>query len=67
VVETWQIVGLIWVAGALALVLPGMRRRLAGQPALRWAALWLAALLGLMLAYELLLAVGIDLTPARRP
>ncbi len=64
--ETWQIVGLIWVAGALALLLPGMRARLAGQPALRWAALWLAALAALVLAYELLLAVGIDLTPARR-
>lgn len=64
--ETWQIAGLIWVAGALALVLPGTRRRLAGQPALRWAALWLAALLGLMLAYELLRMVGIDPTPARR-
>mgnify|MGYP001258128639 FL=1 len=64
--ETWQVVGLVWVAGALALLLPGFRARLAGQPALRWAVLWLAALAALMLAYELLLSVGIDLTPARR-
>lgn len=64
--ETWQVVGVIWAAGVLALLLPGFRARMAGQPALRWAVLWLAALLALMLAYELLLAVGIDLTPAGR-
>lgn len=64
--ETWQVVGLIWAAGALALLLPGFRARLAGRPALGWALLWFVALLALMLAYEFLLAIGIDLTVAGR-
>jgi hypothetical protein len=64
--QTWQIVALIWAAGALALVLPGLRSRAPGTPMLRWALIWLVALLGLMLAYEALLALGVDLTPARR-
>lgn len=64
--QTWQIVALIWAAGALALVLPGLRARAAGTPMLRWALIWVVALLGLMLAYEAMLAAGIDLTPVRR-
>lgn len=64
--QTWQIVALIWAAGALALVLPGLRARAAGTPMLRWALIWMVALLGLMLAYEAMRAAGIDLTPARR-
>lgn len=64
--QTWQIVALIWAAGALALVLPGLRTRAAGTPMLRWALIWVVALLGLMLAYEAMLAAGIDLTAARR-
>ncbi len=65
--ETWQIIGLIWAAGALALVLPGMGARLRqGQPVLRWGLIWLVAILSLVLAYEVLLALGLDVTPTRR-
>ncbi|MFN7000271.1 hypothetical protein [Elioraea tepidiphila] len=65
--ETWQVIGLIWAAGALALVLPGLGTRLRqGQPVLRWGLIWLVAILGLVLAYEVLLALGLDVTPARR-
>lgn len=65
--ETWQIIGLVWAAGALALVLPGLGARLRqGQPVLRWGLIWLVAILSLVLAYEVLLALGLDVTPARR-
>jgi len=65
--ETWQVIGLIWAAGALALVLPGLGARLSrGQPVMRWGLIWLVAILTLVLAYEVLVALGLDAAPARR-
>jgi hypothetical protein len=55
--EAWQVAGLVSVAGALALLLPGARRMLAsGAPVWRWALIWVVALAAAALAYELVLA-----------
>lgn len=65
--ETWQVVGLIWAAGALALVAPGIAARLRqGQPLLRWGLMWLLAILGLVFAYEVLTALGLEVAPTAR-
>lgn len=65
--EAWQIAGLIALMGAAILVWPGVRSRLAaGEPMLRWAAIWAVAILGVMLAYEILRSLGLDLTPSGR-
>ncbi|WP_114377230.1 hypothetical protein [Elioraea thermophila] len=65
--EAWQIAGLIALMGAAVLVWPGVRARLAaGEPMLRWAAIWAVAILGVMLAYEILRSLGLDLTPSGR-
>jgi len=65
--EAWQIVGLIGWLGAALLVWPGVRARLTrGEPMLAWAAIWAVAILGVMLAYEILRSLGLDLTPSGR-
>ncbi len=65
--EAWQIAGILGLLGAAVLVWPGVRSRLAaGEPMLRWAAIWAIAILGVMLAYEILRSVGLDLTPSGR-
>lgn len=65
--EAWQIAGLIALLGAAILVWPGVRSGLAaGEPMLRWAAIWAIAILGVMLAYEILRSVGLDVTPSGR-
>ncbi|QXM23901.1 hypothetical protein KO353_11420 [Elioraea tepida] len=55
--EAWQVFGLVASAAMLAILWPRLRRMLAeGDPLLRWAALWAAALLAVVLAHEWLLA-----------
>ena len=54
------------VTGSCLLIEAGGARLRQGQPVLRWGLIWLVAILGLVLAYELLLALGLDVTPARR-
>ncbi|MFQ3623659.1 MAG: hypothetical protein SNJ73_08950 [Acetobacteraceae bacterium] len=65
--DAWQVFGVIALLAAAVLVWPGVAARLReGQPMLRWAAIWAVALLGVMLAYEILRSLGLDLTPAGR-
>ncbi len=65
--EAWQLFGLIALLAAAVLVWPGVSARVRqGQPMLRWAALWAVAILGVMLAYEILRSLGLDLTPTGR-
>lgn len=61
--EAWQIFGLVASAAVLVILWPRLRRMLAeGAPVLRWAALWIAAVLAVVLAYEWVLApLGVGL------
>lgn len=55
--EAWQIFGLVAGAAMLVILWPRVRRMLAsGAPVLRWAVLWLAALLAVVAAYDWVLA-----------
>jgi hypothetical protein len=61
--EAWQVFGLVSAAAMLVILWPGLRRMLAeGVPVLRWAAIWLIAVLALGIAHRWLIEpLGIGL------
>lgn len=61
--EAWQIFGLAAAAAMLVILWPRVRRMRADRaPLLRWALLWLAAVLAVVFAYQWVLApLGVGL------